>query len=198
VILSNSLAVFGLADFGLGCLLLGANLLILILCGMWCYDRYMKEKEAMMWRRVLSTRENDILSRIMSGGPSMNKFKTSKEDDKHEANAEQRSIDVLNQYLLKPADVILDKKIGAGAFGEVFKGLCLGEPVAVKTMKEVTEANAIAFKSEILLTATLRHPNIVNFVGACWGRELTCLVIEYICLFAYCLLLLLMMMMMMF
>jgi serine/threonine protein kinase len=25
----------------------------------------------------------------------------------------------------------------------------------------------------------LRHPNIVSFVGACWGRELTCLVLEW-------------------
>jgi hypothetical protein len=25
-----------------------------------------------------------------------------------------------------------------------------------------------------------RHPNIVQFVGACWGRELTCLVLEWV------------------
>ena len=31
--------------------------------------------------------------------------------------------------------------------------------------------NVQNFRSEILLTATLRHPNIVNFVGSTWGRE---------------------------
>jgi len=67
-------------------------------------------------------------------------------------------------------------RIGAGAFGEVFRGFCLGQPVAIKTMLEVSDAGARAFRAEILLTATLRHPNIVQFVGACWGRELTCLV----------------------
>jgi serine/threonine protein kinase len=61
----------------------------------------------------------------------------------------------------------------------VFCGTCLGEPVAVKTMIDVTEQNARNFKAEILLTATLRHPNIVNFVGACWDRELTCLVCAF-------------------
>lgn len=34
-------------------------------------------------------------------------------------------------------------------------------------------------RAEILLTAHLRHPNIVQFVGACWGRELMCLVLEW-------------------
>jgi len=36
--------------------------------------------------------------------------------------------------------------------------MCLGQPVAVKTMFEVTEDNVKDFRAEILLTATLRHP----------------------------------------
>lgn len=63
---------------------------------------------------------------------------------------------------------------------QVFQGTCFGQPVAIKTMLKVTEKNATAFRREILLTATLRHPNIVNFVGACWGRELMCLVLEWV------------------
>jgi serine/threonine protein kinase len=38
----------------------------------------------------------------------------------------------------------------------------------------------LALFQKILLTATLRHPNIVNFVGACWGRKLTALVLEFV------------------
>jgi hypothetical protein len=41
---------------------------------------------------------------------------------------------------------------------KVFRGKCLGQPVAVKTMLDVTEDNVKAFRAEILLTATLRHP----------------------------------------
>ena len=47
---------------------------------------------------------------------------------------------------------------------QVFYGMCLGQPVAVKTMLEVTEDNVRAFRDEILLTATLRHPVSVNIL----------------------------------
>lgn len=44
----------------------------------------------------------------------------------------------------------------------------MGVPVAIKTVKDVTVENMQAFRAEILLTAALRHPNVVNLVGACW------------------------------
>ena len=47
-------------------------------------------------------------------------------------------------------------------------------------MKDATEKNVREFRKEILLTGLLRHPNIVNFVGACWGDDLTCLVLEWV------------------
>jgi len=109
-----------------------------------------------------------------------------KDDDDEETikyktkQREKKQNQLLQQYLLKPKDVKLDKRIGAGAFGEVFKGKCLTQDVAIKTMIDITENNVKSFKAEILLTATLRHPNIVNFVGACWGRELMCLVLEWV------------------
>ena len=45
---------------------------------------------------------------------------------------------------------------------KVFRGMCLGQAVAVKTMLDVTEENVQAFRDEILLTAMLRHPVSVN------------------------------------
>ena len=38
----------------------------------------------------------------------------------------------------------------------------------------------MAFRAEILLTATLKHANIVGFVGACWSRELVALLLEWV------------------
>ena len=61
-----------------------------------------------------------------------------------------------------------------------YKGDYMGQSVAIKTMKEVTTASMKEFRAEILLTATLRHPNIVNLVGACWTKELTCMVLEWV------------------
>mmetsp|Transcript_74390 Transcript_74390/g.149753 ORF Transcript_74390/g.149753 Transcript_74390/m.149753 type:complete len:354 (-) Transcript_74390:246-1307(-) len=89
-------------------------------------------------------------------------------------------IKALQQSLIESKDVKLGKRIGAGAFGEVFKGTVLGQPVAVKTILKVTDANVRAFRDEILLTASLRHLNIVLFVGACWGQDLMCLVLEWV------------------
>ena len=93
---------------------------------------------------------------------------------------EQRQLAHLRQHLLRPGDVELVRRVGQGAFGEVFCGRCLGSPCAVKTMLHVTPENARQFRAEMLLTAHLRHPSIVNFVGACWGRDLTCLVLEWV------------------
>jgi len=44
-------------------------------------------------------------------------------------------------------------------------------------MLNLSEQSVRAFRAEILLSASLRHPNIVNFVGACWSKELMCLVL---------------------
>ena len=54
----------------------------------------------------------------------------------------------------------------------------MGQPVAVKVMSKITDSSVRAFRNEILLTATLRHPNIVVFVGSCWGNDLMCLLLE--------------------
>ena len=85
---------------------------------------------------------------------------------------------VLKQFQIDPLEIVLKKKVGVGSFGEVFSGTAYGEPVAIKTMITVNKSSVSSFKAEILLTATLRSPFIVNFVGCCWSRELTCLVIE--------------------
>lgn len=39
-----------------------------------------------------------------------------------------------------------------------------GNLVAIKTVIDVTDNNLRSFREEILLTASLKHPNIVNFV----------------------------------
>jgi len=77
-------------------------------------------------------------------------------------NHEHHQSKVLAQYLLPADTVVLKTRVGAGSFGEVFQGLCLGQPVAVKTMLQVTEKNVKEFRAEVLLTATLRHPNVVS------------------------------------
>ncbi|RLN91388.1 hypothetical protein BBJ28_00022136 [Nothophytophthora sp. Chile5] len=68
-------------------------------------------------------------------------------------------------------DLKLQKIIGAGAFGEVIKGTYCGTPVVVKRMlrNKITEDNLRMFGDEIQLMMNLRHPNIVQFIGASWN-----------------------------
>lgn len=68
-------------------------------------------------------------------------------------------------------DLKLQKIIGAGAFGEVIKGTYCGTPVVVKRMlrTKITEDNLRMFGNEIQLMMNLRHPNIVQFIGASWN-----------------------------
>jgi hypothetical protein len=133
---------------------------------------------------------------------------------------ELRSAEVLARHLISVDDVVVGRRVGAGAYGEVFLGAVLGRSVAIKTMLKVfaaslslshthtlffktrsahpyvinahvhsfapfgggkvTEENALAFRAEILLTATLKHANVVGFVGACWSRQLVALVLEWV------------------
>ena len=164
-----------------------------------------KEREPAGWRCALSPGEAAMVDRVMGllqssksaasssisggGGLELTQFV------RHvAARVESASVDsdrrsdghiaaaTLEACLLQASDLVLVKKVGSGAFGDVFEGRCAGVgPVAVKALRSVTEASVEAFKAEILLTASLRHINIVNFVGACWGGGTAlCLVLEWV------------------
>ena len=86
----------------------------------------------------------------------------------------------VNQFSIQAEDVELLKKVGSGSFGEVFHAICLGEEVAVKTLHRINDTSLAAFRGEILLHSSLRHPNLCGFVGGVWSRKLVGLVIEWV------------------
>jgi len=86
------------------------------------------------------------------------------------------------------------RKIGEGSFGEVVLGSFRGTKVAVKRMRGFEMGDnsddlgpsptmmpvfAAFFEREIEIMATIRHPNVVNFIGACHTPPNVCLVTEY-------------------
>ncbi|KAJ0409336.1 hypothetical protein ATCC90586_000573 [Pythium insidiosum] len=80
-------------------------------------------------------------------------------------------------------DLKLQKIIGVGAFGEVIKGTYCGTPVVVKRMlrNKINEDNVRMFGEEIQLMMNLRHPNIVQFIGASWNSYSNiCFVTEFL------------------
>ena len=79
-------------------------------------------------------------------------------------------------------NLIKKKLIGQGSFGEVFFGTYLGSPCAIKTMLPKLQAQSKLvrqFVDEILLMSTLRHPNVVMFLGACTKVPNLSMVLEY-------------------
>jgi len=71
------------------------------------------------------------------------------------------------------------QKLGAGASGEVYKGLYRGKSVAIKVLKEMTaEAEVDEFKKEFEIMSAVRHANVVFFYGVSTQPRL-CMVMEY-------------------
>lgn len=72
-------------------------------------------------------------------------------------------------WLVDPKDVLVGKSVGEGASAVVWKGIWRRTNVAVKKWKGTESKNVgerDALLSEINVLRTLRHPNIVMFMGA--------------------------------
>ena len=161
----------GIDAFGFGLMLVAVNLVILgIALALGAYRHYLDGERLWKWMRPLNEVEMQVIDAVMgANGPRRSRSPT-----------ESPGAKILRQHTFLSKDVVLQRRIGKGAFGEVFLGSCFGAKVAVKTVLEVSEATMMCFRAEILLTATLRHPCVVNFCGCCWGKDLTCLVLEWV------------------
>ncbi|CAH0491820.1 unnamed protein product [Peronospora farinosa] len=76
-----------------------------------------------------------------------------------------------------------DKLIARGANGEVWRGTCGSQIVAIKQLlpeKRHDEGNVMLFSNEVRLASALEHPNIVQFIGLSWNRVCDlCIVSEF-------------------
>ncbi|XP_061370899.1 serine/threonine-protein kinase VIK-like [Gastrolobium bilobum] len=74
-------------------------------------------------------------------------------------------------------------RIGKGSFGEILKAHWRGTPVAVKRiLPSLSEDRMVIqdFRHEVNLLVKLRHPNIVQFLGAVTDRKPLMLITEYL------------------
>ena len=72
------------------------------------------------------------------------------------------------RWAIPPTELKTGQKIGSGSFGEVFVADWNGTEVALKQMHDraLTRSSIEEFSAEIRMMSTLRHPNIVLFLGA--------------------------------
>ncbi|KAH9626175.1 hypothetical protein KSS87_017699 [Heliosperma pusillum] len=73
--------------------------------------------------------------------------------------------------------------IGKGSFGEILKAYWRGTPVAVKRiLPSLTDDKLVTqdFRHEVNLLVKLRHPNIVQFLGAVTEKKPLMLITEYL------------------
>ncbi|XP_020873341.1 cysteine-rich receptor-like protein kinase 17 isoform X1 [Arabidopsis lyrata subsp. lyrata] len=72
-------------------------------------------------------------------------------------------------------------KLGAGGFGEVYKGMLLnGTEIAVKRLSKTSGQGEVEFKNEVVVVAKLQHINLVRLLGFSLQGEEKLLVYEFV------------------
>eukprot|EP00727_Mastigamoeba_balamuthi_P008049 m51a1_g3865 putative serine threonine protein (1207) ;mRNA; r:419741-424034 len=82
---------------------------------------------------------------------------------------------------LKRSELEIGERIGKGLFGTVHNGDWHGTPVAIRVIdkSEITREDLSAIKSEMLLTHSLHHPNLLMMLGYSESNKDLLIVSEY-------------------
>ena len=70
-------------------------------------------------------------------------------------------------------------RLGIGGYGEVYKGVWRGTPVAVKRLFDQRGAGQEVFASEVSILSRLRHPRVVLWMGVIVEPQNLSIVMEY-------------------
>uniref|UniRef100_A0A0R0EDF6 non-specific serine/threonine protein kinase n=1 Tax=Glycine max TaxID=3847 RepID=A0A0R0EDF6_SOYBN len=75
----------------------------------------------------------------------------------------------------------LGEKIASGSSGDLYRGVYLGEDVAVKVLRseQLNDALEDEFAQEVAILRQVHHKNVVRFIGACTKCPHLCIITEY-------------------
>ncbi len=76
----------------------------------------------------------------------------------------------------------MQDQIGGGGFSLVYRGTWLGTPVAIKKWFDpnITDELVQEFRAEVMTLQALRHPNVLQFLGACSKPPQLAMVTEHL------------------
>ncbi|CAL5223260.1 g5744 [Coccomyxa viridis] len=84
-------------------------------------------------------------------------------------------------WLIDPGEIVLGSLLGKGMFGQTYLGCWRGGDLAVKCVRVSKESEAASFLREVAALAAIRHPNVMQFYGACLKPPDNCwLLCEYL------------------
>ncbi|KAK8940544.1 Serine/threonine-protein kinase HT1 [Platanthera zijinensis] len=90
-----------------------------------------------------------------------------------------------DEWTLDLRKLSMGQPFAQGAFGKLYRGTYNGEDVAIKLLErpendlERGQLMEQQFAQEVMMLATLKHANIVRFIGACRKKMVWCIVTEY-------------------
>lgn len=88
-----------------------------------------------------------------------------------------------DNWAIEYKEIVFGPRIGAGGFGEVYKCKYDKKMVAVKTLQKIEDDDPQALMAEFMvemkLMSKLRHPNIVEFIGACIHNPNLAIILEF-------------------
>lgn len=84
------------------------------------------------------------------------------------------------EWYLLHENIVCGKKLGAGAFGEVFLADMGGTQVAVKTLKgKLGKQERNTFMKEASINRRFNHPNVARLLGVAAQSEPVMVVLEF-------------------